>query len=153
MGCNLRHFLHSMAKLPSIHYVYLSTYPVTKTTEQKEMNILRWIHSPVIFVMRGPVCLKGVSELLSQGDGIIFDYEISGQIRTIQLAMLLQKPFVSPGVLSFIQPDILECLNSQRSFYLNMNAEKQLSKKHRTVLELLIGNNFRPGASSITSHD
>lgn len=142
MGVNLRHFLLSMVKLPSFHYVYLSSYPVTKTTEQKEMHILQWVQDPIIFVMRGPVCLKGVSELLSKGNGVIFDYELKDQMRNVELAMLLQKSFISPGVLSFIKPDITEIISSQRSFHFTINANKQLPKKQRTVLDLLIENNF-----------
>jgi guanylate kinase len=144
MGRKMRHFLESLVNVPHIHYVYLSSYPVTKLTEQKEMNILEWIQSPVIFVMRGPICLKGVSELLTKGDGVIFDYELNKQIQNVQLTMSLKKAFVSPGILSFIQSDISERKSSHLTFQYKMDASKQMPKKQRSVLDLLVQNdNFK----------
>jgi len=150
MGFNMRHYLHAIIKLPSIHYVYLSSYPVTNITEQKEMNILQLIQNPIIFVMRGPVSLKGVSELLSQGDGIIFDYELNSQLPNVQLTLSLQKSYVSPGVQSFIQSDIIDCITSHRSFYFTIDALKQFPPKRQSVLDLLIKYDFIKRRNSLS---
>ncbi|WP_280769649.1 hypothetical protein [Salipaludibacillus daqingensis] len=140
MASQFRHYLRSIVKFPSIHYVYLTSYPVTNLSEEKEMNILHLIQYPIIFVMRGPICLKGVSELLSVGDGVIFDYEIERHKRNTQLHLSQHKSFVSPGVLAFIKPEIEELKQTPRSIYMNFTKDQLSPKKQVTVLDLLIKN-------------
>lgn len=114
MRNQLRDYLYHMNKIPSVHYVYLSSYPAVSVTELKELNILKWIKNPVIFVMRCEVSLNHVNELLLLGDGIMFDYEK----RRLELASRIQthigKPFISPGIRTFIRPEIEKVKSAQR---------------------------------------
>ncbi|PYZ92718.1 hypothetical protein CR194_13765 [Salipaludibacillus keqinensis] len=138
----MRHYLKNIAKVPSFHYIYLSSYPVTKVDEMKEMNILPLIQSPVIFVMRGPICLKGLTELLSQGTGVVFDYEKTKYEEAIRLAVLQQNSYVSPGVKRFIQPELdLYIKNEQTLFYKmdkSITTSPTTKSTNKTILNLIV---------------
>ncbi|WP_416147366.1 hypothetical protein ACM26V_14170 [Salipaludibacillus sp. HK11] len=130
-----------MAKEPSIHYVYLNSYPVESTTERKEIEILKWIECTVIFVLRGPISLIAVSDLLVEGDGIIFDYEKKQQKDGIHLAALRKKTYVSPGIRAFILPEIDEFKYNHKVFQFvidNNTRTHPTKKKNSSILELLI---------------
>ncbi|MCR6095006.1 hypothetical protein HXA31_13790 [Salipaludibacillus agaradhaerens] len=104
----MRRYLHSMGKPQSLHFVYLTSYPVKRQNELKEMNILDLIQNPIIFVMRGPIDMRGVFELLGKGNGIIFDYEKVRLEKTLPIAVNMYHSFVSPGIKKYIKPEFEE---------------------------------------------
>ncbi|UJW59161.1 hypothetical protein HXZ66_17970 [Bacillus sp. A116_S68] len=104
----MRRYLHSMGKPQSLHFVYLTSYPIKRQNELKEMNILDLIQNPIIFVMRGPIDMRGVFELLGKGNGIIFDYEKVRLEKTLPIAVNMYHSFVSPGIKNILS------LNSKR---------------------------------------
>ncbi|WP_078579058.1 hypothetical protein [Salipaludibacillus agaradhaerens] len=104
----MRRYLHSMGKPQSLHFVYLTSYPVKRQNELKEMNILDLIQNPIIFVMRGPIDMRGVFELLGKGNGIIFDYEKVRLEKTLPIAVNMYHSFISPGIKKYIKPEFEE---------------------------------------------
>ncbi|SES30872.1 hypothetical protein [Salipaludibacillus aurantiacus] len=141
MEYNMRRFLHTIQLVKSIHYVHLTSFPAERTSELKEINILPLIKDPIIFVMRGPVFIQGVSELLELGNGVIFDYEKFRLERQIHLTVSQNKPYVSPGILNFIREDIEEYKQKGKTFFIN-EPERPLSaftaRNRQSVIDLLL---------------
>ncbi|MCE7790803.1 hypothetical protein K8O68_00015 [Salipaludibacillus sp. CUR1] len=141
MEYNMRRFLHTIQLVKRIHYVHLTSFPAETTSEVKEINILPLIKDPIIFVMRGPVFIQGVTELLELGNGVIFDYEKFKLERQIHLTVSQNKPYVSPGIINFIREDIEEYKQKGKTFFIN-KPERPVStfaaRNRQSVVELLL---------------
>jgi hypothetical protein len=110
-----------MGKPQSLHFVYLTSYPVRNQSELKEMNILNLIQNPIIFVMRGPIDMRGVFELLGKGNGIIFDYEKKHLENTLNIAVNMYHSFISPGIQNYIRPEFEEIKYQGKPFSCQLN--------------------------------